>query len=36
LFFSEFATNTGWIVDVSYTLTSELMFSWMCVRWVGW
>ena len=26
-FFQEFATNTGGIVDVSYTLTSELMFS---------
>jgi hypothetical protein len=25
-----------WIVDVRYTLTSEFMFSWMCVRWVGW
>jgi len=33
VFFQEFATNTG---DVSYTLTSELMFSWMCVPWVGW
>ncbi len=23
------------IVDVCYTLTSELMFNWMCVLWVG-
>ena len=25
-----------WNIDVNYTLTSELMFIWMCVRWVGW
>ncbi len=36
VFFLRIATNTGWIVDVSYALTSELMFSWMFVRWVGW
>ena len=35
IFFS-FPTNTGGIVDVCDTLTSELMFRWMCVRWVGW
>ncbi len=35
-FFQEFATNTGGIVDICDTLTSEFMFSWMCVRWVGW
>jgi hypothetical protein len=35
VFFQEFATNTGGIVDVYDTLTSEFMFIWMCVRWVG-
>ncbi len=35
-FFKELATITGGIVDVWDTLTSDFMFSWMCVRWVGW
>jgi hypothetical protein len=24
------------VVEICYTLTSELMFNWMCVRWVRW
>ncbi len=37
-FFGEFffRDQYRWIDDVCYTLTSEIMFSWMCVRWVGW
>ena len=35
-FFFKSSWPYRWSIDVYYTLTSELILSWMCVRWVGW